>query len=195
VVSLLPAAVFGQVFQGGIRGFDQGQRRRHSGLEVTLTQRRTNIARQYGDERSAAEYVFTQIDPGSYVMMAALTGYKTDRAAPEIPIGHAAGSSPWTHDGGRRDRRENITVTGQSPIIETSNASQGTVLDSQALNTLPSPGRAAFLVGASVPTVVPSGDSAVQPAAGSDQRVAAVARRRHAARQQLTRSTACRSPT
>ncbi len=54
---------------------------------------------------------------------------------------------------------ENITVTGQSPIIETSNASQGTVLDSQALNTLPSPGRAAFLIGASVPTVVPSGDA------------------------------------
>jgi hypothetical protein len=54
---------------------------------------------------------------------------------------------------------ESITVTGQSPIIETSNASQGTVLDSQALQTLPSPGRAAFLIGASVPTVVPSGDA------------------------------------
>src|SRR6185369_1191791 len=43
--------------------------------------------------------------------------------------------------------------------IETSNASQGTVLDTQALQTLPSPGRAAFLIGASVPTVVPSGDA------------------------------------
>jgi trimeric autotransporter adhesin len=33
------------------------------------------------------------------------------------------------------------------------------VLDSEALQTLPSPGRAAFLIGTSVPTVVPSGDA------------------------------------
>ena len=54
---------------------------------------------------------------------------------------------------------ENVTVTGQSPIIETSNASQGTVLDSAALQTLPSPGRTAFMIGTTVPTVIPSGDT------------------------------------
>ena len=32
------------------------------------------------------------------------------------------------------------------------------MLDSEALQTLPAPGRAAFLVGVSIPTVVPSGD-------------------------------------
>ena len=54
---------------------------------------------------------------------------------------------------------ENITVTGASPLIETGNASQGTVLDSAALQTLPAPGRNAFMIGATVPTVVPSGDT------------------------------------
>src|SRR5439155_15249136 len=54
---------------------------------------------------------------------------------------------------------ENITVTGQSPLIETANASQGTVLDSESLQMLPAPGRAAFLIGVSVPTVIPSGDA------------------------------------
>src|SRR6185436_5790549 len=44
------------------------------------------------------------------------------------------------------------------PLIETANASQGTVLDSEALQTLPAPGRAAFLIGVSIPTVIPSGD-------------------------------------
>ena len=54
---------------------------------------------------------------------------------------------------------ENVTVTGQAPLIDTSNASTGTTLDSAALQTLPSPGRNAFMIGASVPTVVPSGDA------------------------------------
>ena len=54
---------------------------------------------------------------------------------------------------------ESVTVTGQSPIIETSNASQGTVLDSAALQALPSPGRSAFMIGTTVPTVIPTGDT------------------------------------
>ena len=54
---------------------------------------------------------------------------------------------------------ENITVTG--PVAahrDRRTRRPGTVLDSTALQTLPSPGRAAFLIGASVPTVIPSGD-------------------------------------
>ena len=81
--------------------------------------------------------------------------------------------------------QETITVTGDAPLIDTSNASTGAVIDSQQLETLPSGGRSAFLFAVTVPTVVASGDRAVQPPAGSDQRVAAVARRRRAPRQQL----------
>ena len=54
--------------------------------------------------------------------------------------------------------QETVTVSGQSPLVETSNASTGTVLNSEALQTLPSQGRAAFMIGNTVPTVVPSGD-------------------------------------
>ena len=35
---------------------------------------------------------------------------------------------------------ESITVTGQSPLIDTSNASTGGVLDREALESLPAPG-------------------------------------------------------
>jgi hypothetical protein len=54
---------------------------------------------------------------------------------------------------------ENVTVTGEAPLIDTSNASTGTVLDTQALQTLPAPGRNAFMIGTTVPTVIPSGDT------------------------------------
>src|SRR5207245_8262550 len=53
---------------------------------------------------------------------------------------------------------ESITVTGQSPLIDTSTASTGGVLDRQALESLPSPGRNAFLIGITIPTFTPVGD-------------------------------------
>jgi hypothetical protein len=54
---------------------------------------------------------------------------------------------------------ETITVTGESPIVETSNASVGEVLNSQTLQSLPTVGRNAFLMAVTVPTVVSSGDT------------------------------------
>ncbi|MEA2463139.1 MAG: hypothetical protein QOJ98_886, partial [Acidobacteriota bacterium] len=53
---------------------------------------------------------------------------------------------------------ESITVTGQSPLIDTSTASTGGVLDREALESLPAPGRNAFLIGITVPTVMATGD-------------------------------------
>src|SRR5262245_1840635 len=156
LVVSLPAALLGQGFQGGIRGAIKDSGGVIPGVEVTLTNEGTNIARTTtSNERG--EYVFTNVDPGTYAMKATLSGYKTiDRRG--IPLGTQQFITlDLLLEVGAIE--ENITVTGQSPIIETSNASQGTVLDSQALQTLPSPGRAAFLIGASVPTVVPSGDA------------------------------------
>ena len=52
-----------------------------------------------------------------------------------------------------------MNVTSEPARIERSNASIGTVLDKTDMQTLPSPGRAAFLIGTTVPTVIPSGDA------------------------------------
>ena len=153
---IAPHSVFGQGFQGGLRGSIRDSGGVIPGVEVSLINERTNISRNtVTNERG--EYVFTNIDPGSYVLKATLAGYKTIERR-EIPVGTQQFlTMDLMMEVGAIE--ENITVTGQSPIIETSNASQGTVLDVQALQTLPSPGRAAFLIGASVPTVVPSGDA------------------------------------
>ena len=111
--------VFGQGFQGGLRGSIKDSGGVIPGIEVTLTNERTNIARStVTNERG--EYVFTQIDPGSYFLKATLTGYKTIERR-EIPIGTQQFlTMDLTMEVGAIE--ENITVTGQSPIIETSNA-------------------------------------------------------------------------
>ena len=54
---------------------------------------------------------------------------------------------------------EDIVVTGAAPLVETSNASTGGVLDKAALDTLPSQNRNAFLMSVAIPTVVASGDA------------------------------------
>jgi trimeric autotransporter adhesin len=149
-------ALFGQGFQGGVRGAVKDAGGVIPGVEVTLTNEATNISRSTTSNEKG-EYVFSNVDPGTYSVKATLAGYKTiDRKA--IPVGTQQFITlDLLMEVGAIE--ENITVTGQSPIIETANASQGTVLDSAALQTLPSPGRAAFLIGTTVPTVIPTGDT------------------------------------
>src|SRR5262245_50000024 len=156
LAAVTSGTVFGQGFQGGMRGSIKDAGGVIPGVEVTLTNERTNISRStVTNERG--EYVFANIDPGSYMLKAALSGYKTIERK-EIPVGTQQFITlDLAMEVGAIE--ENITVTGQSPIIDTSNASQGTVLDSASLQALPSPGRSAFMIGTTVPTVIPTGDT------------------------------------
>jgi len=149
-------SVFGQGFQGGLRGSVKDSGGVIPGVEVTLTNEQTNIKRStVTNERG--EFVFANVDPGNYGVKAILQGYKTaDRGGIRIGTQQFL-TLDLTMEVG--SITENVTVTGQAPLIDTSNASTGTTLDSAALQTLPSPGRNAFMIGASVPTVVPSGDA------------------------------------
>src|SRR3954466_5266253 len=80
-----PGLAFGQGFQGGIRGAIKDAGGVVPGVEVTLTNERTNISRNTVTNESG-EYVFTNVDPGSYTVKATLTGYKTVERR-EIPLG------------------------------------------------------------------------------------------------------------
>jgi trimeric autotransporter adhesin len=156
LAAISPGLAFGQGFQGGLRGSVKDSGGVIPGVEVTLTNESTNISRST-TTNERGEYVFTNVDPGTFKLKAALTGYKTVEQ-PAIRIGTQQFLTlDVTMEVGRLE--ENITVTASAPVIETSNASQGTVLDTQALQSLPSPGRNAFLIGTTVPTVVPSGDT------------------------------------
>ena len=152
---LSPGGAFGQGFQGGLRGVIKDSGGVVPGVEVTLTNEQTNISRSTVTNDSG-EYNFTSVEPGTYKLKAALQGYKTIEQG-GIRIGTQTFITlDETIEVGRIE--ENITVTASAPLIETSNASQGTVIDSQVMQTLPNSGRAAFLVSTTVPTVVASGD-------------------------------------
>src|SRR5947208_6107625 len=156
VVVSLAGNASGQGFQGGLRGAIKDAGGVVPGVEVTLSNEQTNINRSTVTN-DRGEYVFSSVDPGTYTVKAALQGFKKIERG-----GIRIGTQTFivldlTLEVGAIE--ENVTVTGEAPLIETANASQGTVLDTQALQTLPAAGRAAFLIGTTVPTVIPSGDA------------------------------------
>jgi hypothetical protein len=145
-----------QGFQGGIRGQVKDAGGVLPGAEVTLTNEGTNASRTT-TTNEAGEYSFTNLPPGSYSLKVALPSFRGYSQA-----GLRVGTQQFiTLDVTLQlgSIEETVTVTGESPLVETSNASTGTVLDTETLQTLPSPGRAAFLIGTSVPTVIPTGDT------------------------------------
>jgi hypothetical protein len=156
VLSLLATgAAFAQTFTGGMRGVVRDANGVIPGVTVTLTNEATAVSRETVSN-DVGQYNFPAVTPGTYTVKAELTGYKAFERSGlrlatqqflQIDIPLELGTI-----------QETITVTGESPIIDTSTASTGGVLDRQALETLPAPGRNAFLVGVTVPTVMPVGD-------------------------------------
>src|SRR5437667_8803743 len=158
-IVLLAASLdsFGQGFQGGLRGAvrDTGGAL-VPGVQVVLTNEATSLSRTTVTNDSG-EYSFAALDPGSYRLNASLTGFRViDLTGIRVGTQQFVTLDLKLEVGALA---EAISVTAEVPLIETSNASQGTVLDTLSLQTLPAPGRNAFMIGVSVPTVIPSGDT------------------------------------
>jgi len=151
-----PRDAAAQGYQGGIRGEVKDAGGAVPAADVTLTNEGTAVSRS-AQTNQAGEYTFPNLAPGSYALKVALQGYRS-QSLPGLRVGT---QQLLTVDVKLEvgQMAETVTVHGVSPVIETSSASTGTVIDSQSLQTLPSPGRAAFLIGTTVPTVIPSGDT------------------------------------
>src|SRR2546428_12203786 len=122
--------LFGQGFQGGLRGSIKDPGGVVPGVEVTLTNEQTNTSRStVTNERG--EYAFANIDPGTYAVKATLAGYKTiDRR--RIPTGTQQFLTPnLTLEGAAT--QEKTPAPGQSQLIETTNPSKATVPNSAPL--------------------------------------------------------------
>jgi hypothetical protein len=156
LVLVVSAAAMAQTFTGGVRGAVRDANGVIPGVTVQLINEATNQTRD-AVTNEQGEYNFAAVPPGNYTVKASLTGFRSyeNRGVRvgaqqfitlDIPLEVGA-------------LQETITVTGAAPLIDTSNASGGGVIDSQALTSLPSAGRSAFLFAVTVPTVIASGDA------------------------------------
>ncbi|MGE3508619.1 MAG: carboxypeptidase regulatory-like domain-containing protein [Vicinamibacterales bacterium] len=156
VVAAGAADALAQGFTGGLRGAVRDADGVVPGVTVTLTNDATGVVRST-QSNGVGEYTFPNLPSGAYSLQASLQGFKTYRRGGLTVATQQFLTIDITLELGTLT--ETVNVTQRAPVIDRSTASIGTVLDRLALQTLPSAGRNAFMLGTTVPTVVPSGDA------------------------------------
>ena len=144
-----------QQFTGSIRGAVRDAQGIIPGVTVTLTNEGTTVARDT-ITNEVGEYAFVAVPPSAYSIRTSLPGYKTyEQRGLNIGTAQAITLDLILEVG---TVEEEITVTADAPLIETSNASLGDSLDREILEMLPAPGRNAYLIAVTIPTMIPVGD-------------------------------------
>jgi hypothetical protein len=155
-VLVAAGAASAQTFTGAIRGAVKDANGVIPGVTVELVNEATGVAREVVSNEEGL-YNFAAVPPGTYTIKASLTGFKSYEQKGVRLAAQQFATIDVTLEVGAL--QETITVTGEAPLIDTSTASTGGVINTEQLNTLPSGGRSAFLFAVTVPTVVASGDS------------------------------------
>jgi hypothetical protein len=158
LAAAITTGAFAQSYLGGVRGLVQDPGKASiATAKVTLTNQGTNVSRSELSNASG-EFSFSQVDPGTYMLVAESPGFKKVEQR-SIVVG--------TQEFLTIDLKmevgavtESVQVTEEIPPLESSNASQGQVLDNQKLSDLPNLGRNPFMLSKIVPNVIPVGNPA-----------------------------------
>jgi trimeric autotransporter adhesin len=156
VVAVSAVAASGQSYQGGLRGAARDASGAVVvGCELSLINEETNTTRA-AVTNSEGEYAFTNVLPGIYTLVATRSGYKKYEIK-NIRVG----TQEFITLDVRLDvgqTTESVTISGEAVILESSNPSIATTLETRALQELPTPARNVFFLSVATPSVVPTGD-------------------------------------
>jgi trimeric autotransporter adhesin len=145
-----------QSFQGGVRGTIRDSQGIIPAAPVQLVNQASGAVRDTVTNETG-QYSFPAVDPGRYMLKIEVPGFKTyENRAVQIGTQQFISIDVQLEVG---SLEESITVTADVPLIETTNASQGAVLQASDFKTLPSEGRSVFLLATLQPTVVASGNA------------------------------------
>jgi len=164
--SSLPA----QSYLGGVRGMVQD-----AGAAAVTNAKVSLVDEQKQTTRSTVtnaqgEYAFSQVDPATYTVMVEAPGFKKTEKKGLVVATQEFLTIDLKMEVG--DVTTSIEVKEDVPLIETSNASNGQVLDTQKMTDLPNLGRNPFLLSKLSTNVVPAGDprfNRFQDQSGSSQ--------------------------
>ncbi len=150
------ASLLAQSSQGGLRGVVKDAQGIIPGVTVTMLNEQTNTSRETVTN-GVGEYSFPAVEPSTYTVKAVVQGYKTfERKGVRVSTQSFVGLDISLEIGAIE---ETITVTGEAPLIDTTNASTGDVLDTKSLESIPTAGRSVFLMANLQPTVQASGNA------------------------------------
>jgi hypothetical protein len=146
-----------QTFQGGIRGKVADASGAVVDLaKITLIEEGTGIARATVSNEEG-QYSFTALNPTTYTIVAEKPGFKTlQKKGIVVNTQEFLGVDLELNVG---EVTESINVSAEAPLMETTNASTGQVIDTQKLEDLPNMGRNPFYQGVKISqNVIPGGD-------------------------------------
>jgi trimeric autotransporter adhesin len=151
-----PIGASAQSSQGGLRGVVKDAQGVIPGVTVTLLNDATGVSRETVTNESG-EYSFPAVEPATYTVKVAVQGFRSfERQGVRIGTQQFVGLDIVLEVG---TLAETITVTADAPLIESTNASVGGVIDSKALEAIPTAGRSVFLMATLEPTVQASGNA------------------------------------
>jgi hypothetical protein len=155
-VALVPAAARAQAV-GSITGVITDQSGAViPGVTVEATNAGTGLVRTIATD-SDGRFDLPQLQPGRYNVRASLSGFRTvERQAVQVSVDDTTRVDFKMSVGGVE---ENVTVSGEAPLVETSHATMGITIDQQKVVELPLNGRNFTQLGTLIPGVLapPSG--------------------------------------
>ncbi|MCS7024785.1 MAG: TonB-dependent receptor [Bryobacteraceae bacterium] len=162
--------LWAQSYFGGIRGqVTDSAGGAVATVKVTITDTSTNVSRSTLTNE-AGEYVFSSVPPATYVITAEAPGFKRLERPGVLVATQQFLTIDLKLELGQVT--ESVMVTEEIPLMETSNASTGQVIDRQKLVDLPNLGRNPFMMAKIAPNVVQVGDprfNRMQDQSGSSQ--------------------------
>ena len=155
VLVFVAVAADAQTYLGALRGAVRDSQGVIPGAEVVLINEDTNAGRS-AMTNEVGEYSFASVLPGPYTIRVSLPGFKTEeRKGFRIGTQQSAVLDFMLEVGAIS---EQVTVTGDAPLIERASATQAASLDKEALQNLPIFGRNTFFAAISTPGVIQTGD-------------------------------------
>jgi hypothetical protein len=149
------AAALAQTYQGTIRGIVKDQQGIIPAAEVTLVNESTSAARTV-ITNEVGEYVFTSVLPGSYTLRASLAGFRSEeRKGLQLATQQQIVQDFTLEVGGLT---EQITVSGEAPLVERASATVATSMSAKDITALPIFGRNTFFSAIATPNVIQTGD-------------------------------------
>lgn len=166
----LTVSAWGQSFQGGVRGnISDPAGAMVIQAKVALTDDSTGIARTTLTS-TTGEYSFSSVNPSTYTLVVQSPGFRTFEQKGIIVSTQQFLTLDVKLEVG--EVTQTVMVTEEVPLIESTNASTGQVIDRQKLVDLPNLGRNPFMMSKIAQNVVPAGNpnfNRMQDQSGSSQ--------------------------
>ena len=170
ILGLGPISLKAQSIYGSVRGTVTDQNGGVvAGAKVSLINEGTSETHSTVTNGSG-QYIFSEVVPGNYTVEGESTGFKKfERRGITVAPQREETADLKLEIGAVT---ESVQVTEAAPLVDTSNASQGQVMNTQQVTDLPNMGRNPFLLSKLVNTVIPVGNPAynrMEDQSGSSQ--------------------------